>query len=329
VRKSVRSYFGSDTVIAIIGKHEITEHEVDGHLQHEMAQLQGRLYNLRVKAIRAIADKYLLEEAARRSHLSVETYLQRESSKDPAPREVVLRSMGLSTPGSGGLDLKLKANPESTNKEADDALKQTVVAKLRVRTPLKILMEPVRFAINTDGHPELGPRDALITIVEFSDFQCPFCKQAEATITLLRHEYMGKLRLVHFDYPLSIHANATGAAAAARCAAVQGKYWQYHNDLFEDQSRIAALDLKTRALRLGLNWPAFTDCFDRNLSLPLVDHDLIEGRKLGVRSTPTFFVNGRLIAGAQPIAEFETIIDDELSRSAKNPETGTLRDPEP
>ena len=191
--------------------------------------------------------------------------------------------------------------------------RQALLDRLRKNQPVKILLEPKRVVVDSSGHPALGPKDAPVTIVEFTDFQCPFCKATEATLKQLHDKYGDKIRLVHMDFPLPFHSHALDAAKAARCANEQGKFWQFHDALFADQSKLAPADLKATAKTLGMNSAKFDTCFDSAKYDSQIKADQAVGEKVGVDGTPAFFIDGRPLTGAQPIPKFEELINDELA----------------
>jgi len=170
--------------------------------------------------------------------------------------------------------------------------------------------------------PVLGKADAPVTIVEFSDFQCPFCRRFWAdTYTQLKEEYIdtGKARLVFRDYPLPFHEAATPSALAANCANEQGKFWQYHDKMFIEQEKqgqgtvsYGVTELKAWAQQIGLNMTQFNQCLDSKKYADEVEADTTAGSANGVSGTPSFFVNGQLLVGAQPFASFKALIDAEL-----------------
>ena len=129
--------------------------------------------------------------------------------------------------------------------------RQALIERLRKNEPVKILLEPKRVVVDSSGHPSIGAKDAPVTIVEFTDFQCPFCKATEATLKDFRTKYGDKIRLVHMDFPLPFHSHALDAAKAARCANEQGKFWQFHDALFANQGKLAPADLKAKPRRSG------------------------------------------------------------------------------
>jgi protein-disulfide isomerase len=172
--------------------------------------------------------------------------------------------------------------------------------------------------VDSTGRPALGDKDAPVTIVEFADFQCPFCGRTEGTLKELRAKYGDKIRLVHMDFPLPFHSHALDAAKAARCANEQGKFWQYRDALFANQNKLAPADLKATGKTLGLNSTEFNECFDKAKYVTQIKTDQAAGEKAGVDGTPAFFIDGRPLTGAQPAPAFEQLIDDELANRGGN-----------
>jgi protein-disulfide isomerase len=172
----------------------------------------------------------------------------------------------------------------------------------------------VRYKIPTDGFPSLGPADAPITLVEFADFQCPYCRQWEQqTYQPLLAAYPGKIRIVYRDFPLtSIHPNAMPAAEAAQCANAQGKFWPFHDKLFSSEN-LSEDVYKQYAQELGLDMTKFNDCLTNHTYQQAITSDSDFAINLGVNSTPTFFINGLAIIGAQPLTAFTSVIDKELA----------------
>ncbi len=175
--------------------------------------------------------------------------------------------------------------------------------------------EPIEVSVDDDAFK--GDANAPVTIVEFSDFQCPFCARFYTdTLPLIEKEYIetGKVKLVFRDFPLGFHQNAQKASEAAECAKEQGKFWEMHDTIFDNQNAISVDDLKQYAADLGLDTEKFNDCLDTGKYEQEVKKDMEEGQSYGVTGTPAFFINGRLVSGAQPFANFKAIIDEELSK---------------
>lgn len=171
-----------------------------------------------------------------------------------------------------------------------------------------------RVQVSVDDDPVLGAKDAPVTIIEFSDYQCPYCRVWHAQVFgELIATYGADVRFVYRDFPLDeIHPDARPAAIAATCAGEQGKYWEYHNLLFTSDLGLGAEARATYAQRLGLDLERFATCVARGATNDEVDGDLQDAFDIGVRGTPTFFINGRPLVGAQPLEAFASIIDDEL-----------------
>ena len=189
------------------------------------------------------------------------------------------------------------------------------LTELSAKNEVKIMLEPPRATVSLrPGVPVMGPADAPITIVEWSDYQCPFCKRAHPTVEQVMKEYKDKVRFIHLDYPLPFHPMAVPAAQAVHCAEDQGKFWEYHKNLYEVAGDLSKADLSKRATDVGLDAAAFEACTTSNKHDGLIKTNYDDGAALGVTGTPAFFINGRMLVGAQPIEQFRDIINDELSR---------------
>ncbi len=167
------------------------------------------------------------------------------------------------------------------------------------------------------GHPQRGPDDAPVTIVEFADFQCPFCRTAEPTVAQILAMYGDQVRLIHMDFPLSRHPAAQGAAIAARCADEQGQFWPYHDALYANQANLGPARFKSIARTLGLAAATFDACVDSQRYASEIAADQSVGRQIGVSATPSFVINHKAIAGAASFAQFRAIIDQELAQSRR------------
>ena len=193
------------------------------------------------------------------------------------------------------------------------AVAQPVPAAVTPTPELPAVVENV----SIDDDPILGPEDAPVTIVEFSDFECPFCQRsAEEVLPLILEQYPEQVRLVYRDFPLTqIHPQALPAALASECADDQGKFWEYHDLLFANQSALDDASLKAYAAQVGLDEAVFDQCYTSQEHLDEVGGDYQDGITYGVSGTPAFFVNGLRIVGAQPFAVFQQAIDQALAES--------------
>lgn len=169
------------------------------------------------------------------------------------------------------------------------------------------------WAVLVDDSPTLGPADAPVTLVMFSDFQCPYCSRGDATVMALREAYDGKLRVVFKNFPLPFHPYARPAAVAAICAGAQGKFWPMHDRLFANQQALDDQDLAKYAKGVGVNLKKWTACLDSDKPGEVLTRDTRLAEALGVSGTPTFFVNGHKLVGARPIDQFRQQIDAALA----------------
>jgi protein-disulfide isomerase len=314
-----------NTTVATVGDHKITEKDLDAKVKPQIDQMRaalekrvdqliaGKTFDLKRQTLESMTDEYLIGQAAQHDKLSVDDYLKKEYSGKSAVTDVDAKKFYDQNKGATTAPYD-KLKPQLMTM----LNRQALLERLRKNEPVKILLEPERVAVDSTGHPALGAKDAPITIVEFADFQCPYCKASEATLTQLRTKYGDKIRLVHMDFPLPFHAHSLDAAKAARCANDQGKFWPYRDALFANQSKLAPADLKTTAKTIGLNTTNFDTCFDSAKYDSLIKADQAAGEKAGVDGTPAFFIDGRPLTGAQPAPKFEELIDDELATGGPN-----------
>ena len=171
-----------------------------------------------------------------------------------------------------------------------------------------------RYSVNTEGSPVKGSSDAKLAIVEFSDFQCPFCSRVTPTLKQIEREYGDQVRIVFKHLPLRIHPKAPAAHAAAEAAHKQGKFWEMHDLIFADQRSMSPEKYEEYAAQLGLDMEKFKSDVASAKVKARIDADTAEASRLGVTGTPAFFVNGRVLSGAQPFSAFKSLIDEELGQ---------------
>jgi protein-disulfide isomerase len=176
----------------------------------------------------------------------------------------------------------------------------------------EVEVERSRSAPVASGHPQRGPDDAPVTIVEYSEFQCPYCRETEQALHHTLIKYSDQVRLVYKDFPLSFHKHAMDAALAARCADEQGQFWAYHDALFAS-GQLSPADLKATASHLGLDRESFDSCLDDRKYERSVRADQAEGNRIGADGTPYFLINGKSLSGAQSAAAFDSAISTELN----------------
>ncbi len=303
-----RAESGGSQVVATIGDRQITEAELNAKIAGQLASIQNQIYQVKKRGIDAIADDYVIEKAARKANLSKDEYLKREiEDKIPAPTDAEIQKVYDDNKARISVPLE-KVKPQIVNfiqKQKTAQKRQELLAKLHAEDTLKVMLEPPRFQVSATGKAAVGPKNAPVTIVEFSDFQCPFCRKVEDTLSEVRKKFADKVRLVYRDFPLPMHKNAPKAAEAARCAEEQGKFWPYHDILFANQTKLDVASLKANAATLKLNTKKFDECLDQDKYAEAIKKDTDEGTAVGVRGTPAFFINGRFLDGAQSAQNFE------------------------
>ena len=188
-----------------------------------------------------------------------------------------------------------------------------LVESLKEKYGLESYLAPLRIEVESDGYPAIGPADAKVTIVEFSDFECPYCSRLAETTKKVAEAYSDDLRLVFRNFPLHrIHRNAQKASEAALCAGDQDKFWEMHDAMFADQKKLTVPNLKEKAASLELDTEAFNTCLDSGKYADAVKEDLFDGVRAGVTGTPALFINGRPYAGNLPFEQIAAIVEEEL-----------------
>lgn len=192
--------------------------------------------------------------------------------------------------------------------------KEDIIGLLKAPTQTS-KTQTAKTKVSLDDDPSKGSDNAPVTIIEFSDYQCPYCARFwRDTLPQIEEEYIetGKVKFVYRDFPLGFHQYAQKAAEAAECADEQGNYWDYHDKLFENQNALDTASLKQYAKDLGLDTAKFNDCLDSGKYASEVQKDFEDGQAAGVTGTPAFFINGQSVVGAQPFSAFKQVIDAEL-----------------
>jgi protein-disulfide isomerase len=305
--------------VAFIGGEPITSAQFEELAGPRLFAVRTQEYNQKRALLEDAIDAKLLDKEGKARGMSADELVRVEvDAKVPAVTEADQK------------DYYEKNKPRFGNTPEAEALKQieaglrqqrardrrmAYVKELRDKVGVQILLDPPRVAVSLGEDPAKGPAAAPITIVEFSDFQCPYCSRVNPTLKQVEEKYGDKLRWVFRDFPLvQIHKDAAKAAEAGECAHEQGKFWEMHDRLFANQSKLQVEALKQAATELGLDAEKFNQCLDSSKYATEVQKDVDEGARYGVTGTPAFFINGRLLGGAQPLEAFTQVIDEELAR---------------
>lgn len=285
------------------------------------AQAVQKLYDGRRAALEAIIGEMLLAEAASKAGLSAAAYEEAEISKrvrevTDAEVESFYRANIAQMQGQPLAEMAPLINRFLQEQYRGEARQQVIAGLRKSAPPIRVSLEAPRHEVAVEStDPFTGSASAPVTIVEFSDFQCPYCRQASPTLKRLQETYGDRLRIVWKDFPLTqIHPDAFKAAEAAHCAAEQGQFWPYHDRLFANQDALQPGPLKAYAAELQLDTEQFNSCLDSSKFAERVRDGVALGTSLGVNSTPTIYVNGRAFAGAYPYETLVAAIEEELQR---------------
>jgi len=313
-------------VVATVGSKTFTLKDVEAKWQAEdpaeRARVTQLLYQFRRQSVDQLIGDYLIDEAAKKSGTTKEKFLEAELTKRRGEiTEAEIQSVydqNRDRVGASTLnDLRESIRGFITRNRDGQNLAILVSELKKTAPPVRVALDPPRFDVKIAAHdPVRGPKDAPVTIVEFSEYQCPFCGRVTPTLKQIEEKYGDKVRVVFKDFPLQNHLQAPKAAEAAHCAGDQGKYWELHDRLFSNQQALQVADLKKSAGAIGLDQAKFDQCLDAGTHAAIVKEDVELGESMGVQSTPTLYINGRIVTGAQPLKVFEDIIDDELARKS-------------
>ena len=311
----------ADDVVATVGDKKITRAQLEDEIRAKLIELDNQRYDaLREGLDGMIAQELLKREAAARGTTPEALTTEEIEKKAPEPSDADIQKVYDENKAQLGGQTLEQIKPrivQYLKGQKQDERRTAFIAELKKKYPTSVALKPPVVDVAAAGRPERGPKNASVTIIEFSDYQCPFCQKAEDVVDQVMKTYADKVRLVYRDYPLPFHPNARPASEAAACANAQGKFWEYHAKLFHGDG-LEPEKLKTYADQVGLDRKKFDDCLEKKPFKTEIDKDVKDGEKAGVNGTPAFFINGRMLSGAQPFEKFKEVIDDELATATKS-----------
>ncbi|MGQ0508722.1 MAG: thioredoxin domain-containing protein [Myxococcaceae bacterium] len=314
-----------DFEVATFAGQKITAAQLDEkvkpQLQEAEEEFQKQKFQVRQQTLdRMILESLLEAEAKKRGLPNGEAVLKSEvDDKVPTPpddkvKQLYEASASRLPPGATLeqykgqiIDFLTRQEKQDKARAFFDGLKKNANVVVKLPEPTK-----PRKQVEAKG-PSRGPDDAKITVVEFSDFECPFCQKGHDTMDEVLKAYDGKIKMYFRQFPLDFHPHAQKAAEASLCANEQGKFWPYHDSLFKNREKLEVPQLKEYAAAVGMDAAKFNACLEQSKFAAQVKEDMEAGRKVGVSGTPAFFINGVMLSGAQPVEEFKKIIDSELA----------------
>lgn len=308
-------------VAAKIGDMEITNAELVEGIESEIFEAESKVFDIKFNRLKSIMLQRYMDKDPRKKDLSNDEFLDK----------YIAKNVNISEKDIDNFIKEQNIPAEHINPQVREKIKgylgmekkkvavDTWLAEQTKKTPVEVYIPKPRrptFDVQVGNAPVTGGKDAKVTIVEFSDFQCPFCAKGADIVNQIKKKYGNKVKVAFKNFPLPFHNHAEKAAVAGLCAHEQGgeNFWKMHDEMFAHQDNLDEAGLKNMAKKIGLKADAFEKCLSENKYLDQVKADMEEGKNLKVKSTPTFFVNGQLINGAQPLEVFSNIIDEELSR---------------
>jgi protein-disulfide isomerase len=308
--------------LAKVGDTVLTEDQLRQDMAMQLYQMENNMYQLKKSWIDQKAQNILFDKAAKAAGMSRAKWEAKEiDAKVPVPDAAVVQQMAsrMTRPGMSSTETLKMASEYMANQNKQNYRNQ-VYQELARTTPVEVmLVKPEAPRVNVTyaaDDPVKGNAKAPVTIVEFTDFQCPYCQRSQSTLKQVEETYPNDVKIVARQYPLPFHNRAKPAAEAAMCAKEQGKFWEYRDKLF-DKQQLNDEDFRRYAKELNLNSGKFEKCLASHKYAERIEKDIAEGQKFGVTGTPAFFVNGEMINGAQPFPSFQTAIQGALSNSKK------------
>jgi protein-disulfide isomerase len=308
---------GGGTVLAEIDGTKLTLADVELRRPNALFQARNSFFDTTRKVVDEVVNEYVLEKQAKAENVTVAELLERHVNstieKDPPEEALRVYYEGVET-----------TEPyEAVRAQILDSLRQRRMAKARAAYLKSLLAESKitirvgapRAQVALKDTPVRGGRDAAVLVVEYADYECPYCQQAQPALDKLEGEYKGKLALAYKDTPLPMHPHAQKAAEAAHCAGAQGKYWEYHDLLYKSQ-KLEIPQLKEQARELKIDGAAFDKCLDSGEQSGLVKVQLGEAQALGLQGTPSFFINGRFFSGSLSYEALRGVVEEEIAASS-------------
>jgi len=311
----------SQGAAAKIGSKTLIEGDVFKDIQAEIYEAEMKVYQIKMNRLKAVVIENLMEMDPKKKGLANDAYLEKYVTNDvKVSKENIAAFIKERKIPAQHINEQMKQRIRQflqvdLKKKAIDKWMASKTQKNPVEIYLKKPMRPV-FDVKAGDAPYAGGADAKVTVVEFSDFQCPFCAKGATILTELKKKYGNKVKIAFKNFPLPFHQHAEMAAQAGLCANEQKAdlFWKMHDRMFGDQTKLTKDGLVASAKAIGLKVDQFTKCLDSKKYADKVKADIEDGKKVGVKSTPTFFVNGQLINGAQPVEVFSELIDEALAK---------------
>jgi protein-disulfide isomerase len=308
-----------DGIVAKVGEVEISSKELEEGIESELFEAESKVFEIKFNKLKSMVLQKYMDKDSRKQGLTNDEFLEKYISKNITISEKQIDTFvkDQNIPAehlNPQVREKIKNYLEMEKKK--EAIDQWIAEQTK-KSPVEVYLSKPRrptFPVEIGSAPVAGGKDAKVTIVEFSDFQCPFCAKGADILKDLKKKYGNKIKVAFKNYPLPFHNHAEQASVAGMCANEQSSdsFWKMHDEMFAHQDELDIEGLKKIGKKIGLKMDLFEKCLTENKYLTQVKADMEEGRKINVKSTPTFFVNGQLVNGAQPLEVFSELIDEAL-----------------
>lgn len=304
--------------VASIGGAPISLAEIDKAAAAGLIKAKNDMYEARRQALEQMIGDRLLEAEAKARGTTKEELLKAEvDGKVPAVTDADIEAFyqqNQQRMRGGSLDQMKDQIRGYLDQQRKQGRAMEFVGELRAKNSVVVNLEPPRIPVQAGDSPRYGSAEAPVQIIEFSDFQCPYCTRGAETMKQVKEKYGDKVSIVYRHFPLDFHDRANAAAQASECANDQGKFWQFHDQLFANQRALTDQDFEKYSAAAEMDLAKFRECLASGKHAETVATDLKEGAEAGMTGTPGFFINGRFLGGAQPIEAFSEIIDAELAK---------------
>lgn len=301
------------TVVAEVGGLKLTLADLEQEESNKLLSARYQYYQAQSRALNELIDKKLLDQKAKSENLTVDQLVDRDIKsqvKDPTEDQMKVYYEGLEIdqPYEAVRDKVLEKIRELRTEKARSAY----LKALRAQETVTITLAPPSVKLDTESAQLAASETSPVTLVEYADYECPYCQKVAADVKRLKADFGDKLNFTYKDFPLQMHARAEKAAEAAHCASKQGKFWEFHDELFHGKE-LDVDQLKAQARALQLDSAAFDKCLDSGQETAAVERERKEGLRLGITGTPSFFINGHYMSGALDYAALRQIVEQQLA----------------
>ena len=300
-------------VIAEIAGRKVTADELEHKQAGKLLQAKYKYYVAERDALDQFIDDQLLEMQAKKEGVTLDELFKRHIAANvPEPTEDQLRFYYEGVQTDESYEAARSNIIETVRQLRTKKAKEAYLTQLRGEYGVVIELSQPSAHVEVGNAPRIGAADAPVQIIEFADYECPFCQKVNDDITRLRTQFGNRVSLVYKDFPLPMHPFAEKAAEAAHCAGAQGKFWEYHDILLQTK-RLQLSDLKQQAIALKLDTARFDQCLNGGEQAQTVKTDGMEGKRLGLQGTPSFFINGHFLSGAVGYTKLREAVMQELA----------------